>query len=68
MAHHDIAIESAARLTTFIALAALLASSWRHVREIHQRHMAERPDAKPEKLQMWEDEGGQSHMPDKPSQ
>ena len=67
-ARQQSAAESAVRLTTFVALAVLLGSRRRCVREIHQQRMAERPDAKPEKLQVWEDERGQNQMPDEPPQ
>jgi hypothetical protein len=53
--------------TALIALAALLGGSWRRWRDTHQRRMAARPRAEPEKLQVWEDEGGQSQMPDEPA-
>lgn len=49
-----------------VALAALLNASWRCLREIHHKRILERPRTKPEKLQVWEDEGGQNQMPDAP--
>ena len=56
-----------ARLAMLAALAALLNAGWRRWRDTHERRSLQRPDAKPEKLQVWEDEGGQSQMPDAPS-
>src|SRR5262245_42592567 len=53
-----------ARLTMLVALAALLNASWRRCRETHQRRLAERPTTQSEKLQVWEDEGGQNQMPE----
>jgi len=67
VAHNDSAAPLA-RLTMLAALAALLNASWRCLREIHQRRMAERPHTKPHKVQVWEDEGGQNQMPDAPAQ
>jgi hypothetical protein len=55
------------RLTMVVALSALLSTGWRCWRDVHQRRMAERPAAKPEKLQVWEDEGGQNQMLDAPN-
>jgi len=52
------------RALMLTALASLLNTSWRRCREMHQRRMENRPDSKPEKLQVWEDEGGQNQMPD----
>ena len=54
------------RALMLTALAGLLNTSWRRWREMHQRRMENRPASKPEKLQVWEDEGGQNQMPDSP--
>ena len=51
-----------ARLTMLAALAVLLNTSWRRCRDVHQRRIAARPNTQPEKLQVWEDEGGQNQM------
>ena len=50
-----------ARLTLWATLAALLNASWRRLSD-----MTSRPTPKPERLQVWEDEGGQNQMPDAP--
>ena len=57
-----------ARLAMLVALAGLLNTSWRRCREMHQRRMDNRPHSQPEKLQVWEDEGGQNQMPAAPRQ
>ena len=54
------------RVLMLAALAGLLNTTWRRCRDMHQRRMVSRPDSKPEKLQVWEDEGGQNQMPDAP--
>jgi hypothetical protein len=51
-----------ARVTMLAALAALLNTSWRHCRQTHQRRLASRPATQPEKMLVWEDEGGQNQM------
>ena len=70
VAHHAASRAAApgvvARLAMLVALAGLLNTSWRRCREMHQRRMENRPDSKPEKLQVWEDEGGQNQMPATP--
>ena len=53
-----------ARLAMLAALAGLLSTSWLRCRDVHQRRIVGRPDTKPEKLQVWEAEGGQSQMSD----
>jgi hypothetical protein len=63
---HAAAPGAVARLAMLAALAGLLNTSWRRCREMHQRRMDNRPDSKPEKLQVWEDEGGQNQMPAAP--
>ncbi|HEY6514224.1 MAG TPA: hypothetical protein VI032_19765 [Burkholderiaceae bacterium] len=68
VAHHGAAASKPlARLTMLVALGALLSTSWRCLRESHHKRIADRPNTKPEKLQVWEDEGGQNQMPDKPA-
>jgi hypothetical protein len=57
-----------ARLAMLAALAALLNTGWRCWRDTHERRTSQRPHAKPEKLQVWEDEGGQNQMPEAPPQ
>ena len=54
------------RLASWAALAALLGASWQTCRVTHQRRITTRPNAKPEREQVWEDEGGQSQMPKSP--
>jgi hypothetical protein len=70
VAGHDNANTAAQRVVSLAlmltALVALLNTSWRRCREMHQRRMENRPDGKPEKVQVWEDEGGQNQMPDSP--
>ena len=48
------------------ALAGLLNTALRRCRAIHDRRLETRPAAKPEKLQVWEDEGGQNQMSEAP--
>jgi hypothetical protein len=70
VAHHADTNTSAQRVVSRVlmltALVGLLNTTWRRCREMHQRRMESRPDGKPEKLQVWEDEGGQSQMPESP--
>ena len=63
---HAVAPRVVAQTAMFAALAGLLGISWRRCREIHRRRIENRPAGKPEKLQVWEDEGGQNQMPDAP--
>jgi transcriptional regulator of acetoin/glycerol metabolism len=69
-AHHANANTAAQRVVSralmLTALAGLLNTSWRRCRGMHQRRMKNRPASKPEKVQVWEDEGGQNQMPDSP--
>jgi hypothetical protein len=55
-----------ARMTLWATLAALVGASWGSLRDTHQRRLSSRPALKPEKLQVWEDEGGQNQMPGHP--
>jgi hypothetical protein len=55
-----------ARLTLWVTLATLLGTSWGRLRETHWRRLHARPAPKPDKLQVWEDEGGQNQMPGQP--
>ena len=55
-----------ARLTLWATLATLISASWGCLRETHDRRLSSRPAPKPEKLQVWEDEGGQNQMPGHP--
>ena len=68
VAPHETSAGPVTRLTVLVALAALLDVGWRCLRDIHRRRIAGRPDTKPEKLQVWEDEGGQNQMPGAPPQ
>lgn len=54
----------ASRVLILTALVGLLNTTWRRCRETHQRRMENRADSKPEKVQVWEDEGGQNQMPE----
>ena len=54
------------RPPAFSTRAALLGASWQTCRATHQRRITQRPSAKPEREQVWEDEGGQSQMPKSP--
>jgi hypothetical protein len=53
-------------VASWAALAALVGASWQTCRATHQRRMAHKPRAKPEREQIWEDEGGQNQMPKSP--
>ena len=53
-------------LASMAALAALVGASWHTFRNTHQRRVAARPHAQPEREQVWEGEGGQSQMPKSP--
>ena len=53
-------------VVSWAALAAVLGASWQTCRATHERRMAAKPRAKPEREQVWEDEGGQSQMPKSP--
>ena len=50
-------------VASWAALAALVGASWQTCRATHQRRMADKPNAKLEREQVWEGEGGQSQMP-----
>jgi hypothetical protein len=54
------------QLTSIVALAALLGAGLSRCAGVHRRRHAAMPQAMPEKLQVWEDEGGQNQMPDAP--
>lgn len=54
------------QLTSVATLLALLAACVTRWADIHRRRSAARPAAKPETVQVWEDEGGQNQMPDAP--
>jgi hypothetical protein len=54
------------QIASLAALAALMGASWHTLRSTHQRRLAERPSAKPEREQVWEGEGGQNQMPESP--
>lgn len=47
-------------------LTCLLAATWRKLTHVHHARVASTPRAKPERLQVWEDEGGQNQMPEQP--
>jgi hypothetical protein len=53
-------------VASWAALAALVGASWQTCRAAHQRRMADKPNAKPEREQVWEGEGGQNQMPKSP--
>jgi hypothetical protein len=57
------ALGALSQASNWVVLVALLGASWQRCRDTHQRRMIERPKTKPEKLQVWEDEGGQNQMP-----
>jgi hypothetical protein len=63
---HTVAHDTVTRLAMMAALAGLLNASWRRCRDTHQRRRSERSATQPEKLRVWEDEGGQNQMPDSP--
>jgi len=56
------------RLLMVAALAGLLGTAWRRCWGRHRRRTQGRTDAKPENLQVWENEGGQNQMPVAPRQ
>jgi hypothetical protein len=58
---------SLSQLTSIVALLTLLGASLSRCAATHRRRHAAKPQAKPEKLQVWEDEGGQNQMPDAPN-
>jgi hypothetical protein len=64
--HSSFELPSSSRLFAAIALVALAVSVTRHVTLSHRRRLLEKPRALPERLQVWEDEGGQSQMPGQP--
>jgi hypothetical protein len=49
------------------ALVALSTCVARHLATVHRRRLRETPRALPERLQVWEGEGGQSQLPGGPS-
>lgn len=51
------------RAGQLLALAGLVGVAWRCVSDTHARERKARPEALPEPLQVWEDEGGQNQMP-----
>ena len=53
-------------VVSWATLAALLGASWEACRATHQRRTTAKPRAKPEREQVWEDEGGQNQMPKSP--
>ena len=55
--------DTLSHVASWAALAALLGASWQACRTTHQRRTAARPNAQPEREQVWEGEGGQSQMP-----
>jgi hypothetical protein len=54
---------SAHRLVWAGALVALTTCVIRHVAGVHRRRLRETPRALPERLQVWEGEGGQNQLP-----
>ena len=54
-------------LASMAALAALVGASWHSFRSTHERRLSARPRTKPEREQVWEDEGGESQMPKSPA-
>lgn len=56
-----------AQAVLLLALAALVAKTWRSCSRTHQRRLSERPQPKPEPLQTWEGEGGRNEPPATPS-
>jgi hypothetical protein len=62
----DHPLEPLLRLAGMALLVAVLSSAWRRVVATHQHRQLDKPKALPEKLQVWEGEGGQSQMPELP--
>lgn len=50
------------RVGAAVALLTLLAWGWRHVSRAHRDRMQARPARLPERLEVWEGEGGQNPM------
>ena len=44
----------------------LMAAVWQRVAAVHRRRLHDQPHALPERVQVWEDEGGQNQMPGQP--
>jgi hypothetical protein len=64
--HHDHPLEPVIRLAGLALLVGVLGAAWRHVSATHRRRLLDKPRALPEKLQVWEGEGGQSQMAQTP--
>jgi hypothetical protein len=62
----DHPLEPLLRLAGMALLVAVLSAAWRRVVATHQHRQLDKPKALPEKLQVWEGEGGQSQMPELP--
>lgn len=54
------------RFFSLAALAGVLYAAWRRVDEVHSRQAGTRPQRKPDKLEVWEGEGGQNQMHGQP--
>ena len=54
------------RLLVLSAAALTMACAWASVSRIHHQRRIERPKALPERVQVWEDEGGQNQMAELP--
>jgi hypothetical protein len=59
-------LEPLLRLAALALLGGVVSVVWRRVSAVHRHRVVDRPRALPEKLQVWEGEGGQSQMPDLP--
>jgi hypothetical protein len=62
----DHPLEPLLRLAGMALLVAVLSAAWRRVVVTHEQRRLDKPKALPEKLQVWEGEGGQSQMPGLP--
>jgi hypothetical protein len=63
---HDHPLEPLLRLAGLALLIGVLGAAWRQVSATHRHRTLDKPRALPEKLQVWEGEGGQSQMPEMP--
>jgi len=64
--HDEHPLEPLLRLAGVAMLVAVLSAAWRRVVVTHEQRLLAKPKALPEKLQVWEGEGGQSQMPGLP--
>jgi hypothetical protein len=59
-------LEPLVRLVGLALLATVLTAAWRRVAAVHRQRLLAKPRAQPQKLQVWEGEGGHNPMTDLP--